>query len=521
MAPQCVDGLEAALAAASLSKHVAAAAEWCERMGPRDLDEIAEDDVFEDLASDLKLKPLDRRRLQKELCGSAAPLRTASTGSGQDSGAAANAIFSAVRKADDSKNGSAQQPLKTDNLLFVKNTFLDLDGDSRPADALRKMATEPPQRWDDATRACAEVEELLKSGSVEEEPSEEEQGEEAAPEAATPTCGLYRVTTYDGYDSVDQWVWAGGDPNKPPTVPEETAAGQGEEDVPQQATAASSQPQQQQPASRPRQQHQQLLPEQQPMVGMVMVPAEAMQGYPMAMAAPGGWSFPGCVAVPMNRFEGWPNDLASAGTASAPMDGSRAAGQAPIAPRRPMVLGSTAQPSSSSSGGAGAAQDGDGTALEGPKRALALQRAFSVASSIYRIRWTVDARKLVSTDREHASPSFDLSFGEPVQFKMIMRPKVINNEKGGCCFKKARGRGKILLRCLNDVESVVKPVVTFRIAVGSGNPAKQAIPRGPVRHDFSESPITGLPEAHQQWDFTKAVDKSKHTFVVCLEVMPA
>merc|ERR1740121_2822387 len=150
------------------------------------------------------------------------------------------------------------------------------------------------------------------------------------------------------------------------------------------------------------------------------------------------------------------------------------------------------KPGASSSAGYPQVDDGGddgGAGPGGPKRAMALQRAFSVASSIFRIRWTVDARKLVSTDREHASPSFDLSFGSPVQFKMIMRPKVINTEKGGCCFKKARGRGKILLRCLSDVESVAKPVVTFRIAVGSGNPAKQAIPRGPVRHDFSESPV--------------------------------
>lgn len=103
---------------------------------------------------------------------------------------------------------------------------------------------------------------------------------------------------------------------------------------------------------------------------------------------------------------------------------------------------------------------------------------------------------------------------------MIMRPKVMSDEKGGCCFKKARGRGKILVRCLDDVDSApVKPIVTFRIAVGSGNGAKQAAPRGPVRHDFSEHPICGLPEAQQQWDFTKAVDKATHTFVVCLEVL--
>merc|ERR1719210_698683 len=151
--------------------------------------------------------------------------------------------------------------------------------------------------------------------------------------------------------------------------------------------------------------------------------------------------------------------------------------------------GDHAQPPVAPLGGGGypAAADEDSAAPPGPKRAMALQRAFSVASSIFRIRWTVDARKLVSMDREHVSPAFDLSFGEPVQFKMIMRPKVMSDEKGGGSFKKARGRGTIKLRCLNDVDTSVRPVVNFRIAVGSGDPAKQAKPRGPVRHDFSES----------------------------------
>jgi len=156
---------------------------------------------------------------------------------------------------------------------------------------------------------------------------------------------------------------------------------------------------------------------------------------------------------------------------------------------------------------------------EGPRRAKVLQSAFSVASCIYRVRWTVDARKLVSMDREHVSPAFDLSFAGPVKFKMVMRPKVMSDEKGGQSFKKARGRGKILLRCVEDVDSqsVAKPVVTFRIAVGNSH--KQSLPRGPVRHDFSDKPICGLLEDTQQWDFTKAVDKSTHTFVVSLEVL--
>jgi len=510
MAPQCVDGLEQALTKASLSHHASAAAEWCERMGPRDLAEIAEEDVFETLTGDLKLKPLEIRRLQKVLGCDVAPLRpSSSSGSGHEAtSSAAKAISSAVWQADGAASGSARAPgIPDGQVVVVRNTFLNLDEGSSPSVALRKLVTEPPQRWDEATRACAEVEELLNGGGDMEAESDEP---DDSPEVSSPSAGIYKTVTYDGYDSVDQWVWPMGDPNRHPTVPEET--GPGEEEP----TYVGGQQQQHAP---------QMMPEQQPMVGMVMVPAEAMQGYPMPMAsAGGGWSFPGCIAVPMNRFEGWPVDAAAMAQQQVPVpvDGALGAGPAHDTSVGASAPSGTANQSSSSSGQRpSGAQVGDAAAEDGPRRAIALQRAFSVASSIYRIRWTVDARKLVSTDREHASPTFDLSFGENLQFRMIMRPKVINNEKGGCCFKKARGRGRILLRCLSDVDTVVKPVVTFRIAVGSGNPAKQAVPRGPVRHDFSESPIVGLPEAQQQWDFTKAIDKTKHTFVVCLEVMPA
>lgn len=111
-----------------------------------------------------------------------------------------------------------------------------------------------------------------------------------------------------------------------------------------------------------------------------------------------------------------------------------------------------------------------------------LQRAFSVASNVYRIRWTVDARtiacgiadsvdcifstmahrKLKSTDKEAVSPQFDLTFSGGcrcrwnwlyqltvgnrisllalplgvVPFKMIMRPRAVAQERGGASFKR-------------------------------------------------------------------------------------
>jgi len=148
--------------------------------------------------------------------------------------------------------------------------------------------------------------------------------------------------------------------------------------------------------------------------------------------------------------------------------------------------------------------------------------ALSAMSSGYRIRWTVDSRKLKSLDREAASPIFELSFGGPVKFKMILKPRAVHDAKGGASFKKAQGWGSIDLKCLCDVKDLTYPTVSFRLGVGNhSNPKKQQRYRGPVRHDFRERPICGLKGREVWWDFQRSVDKQTHTFVVCLEIFPS
>jgi len=159
--------------------------------------------------------------------------------------------------------------------------------------------------------------------------------------------------------------------------------------------------------------------------------------------------------------------------------------------------------------------------MPAPPRAPVLQRTFSTASTLERIRWTVDARKLKSTDREAVSPMFELSFcSKIVNFKILIRPKVISSVRGGASFKKAKGKGSVELRCLDEVAAFMNPVVTFRISVGSGtDPARQEPPRGPIKHDFTKKAICGLPPGQEEWDFSKAIDEATQTFVVCLEVL--
>lgn len=398
--------------------------------------------------------------------------------------------------------------------VFVKNTFLDLD------DGLRMPEL---QRWRSAPNP-----DPVRDDSDEEEASEAAPEEAEADAEPPPLPDLYRTKTCDGYEPAMEWTWLGGDPNNlgggdlnfgggdlgigagpllgggdfPPCVALGEMPGAPAGPLPPQAQpmapgAVGGVPQ--------------------PVFGMVMVPAEAMQGAPMftpVMGPPPPFVMPGmpadCVAVPVARFTRWPENLPQGGPVpSMPDDG-----QLPLS-----ELAAAAAAAAADAEDAGG-ELGQSPPMPAPPRAPVLQRTFSVPSSLDRIRWTVDARKLKSTDREAVSPMFELSFSKIVNFKILIRPKVISSVRGGASFKKAKGKGSVELRCLDEVTAAMNPVVTFRISVGSGtDPARQEPPRGPVRHDFTKKAICGLPAGEEEWDFSKAVDEATQTFVVCLEVL--
>merc|ERR1719429_332401 len=101
-----------------------------------------------------------------------------------------------------------------------------------------------------------------------------------------------------------------------------------------------------------------------------------------------------------------------------------------------------------------------------------LTRTHSVYSGCYRVHWTVDAWKLRGNDKQAVSPPFDLCLGSQlpsVTFKMILYPKVMNDNRGGASFKKSHGRGFIQLKCESDLSGAQAIAnVNFRISIGSG-----------------------------------------------------
>uniref|UniRef100_A0A7S1EY76 Uncharacterized protein n=1 Tax=Noctiluca scintillans TaxID=2966 RepID=A0A7S1EY76_NOCSC len=132
--------------------------------------------------------------------------------------------------------------------------------------------------------------------------------------------------------------------------------------------------------------------------------------------------------------------------------------------------------------------------------------------------WPNDARKLDSMDKQAVSPEFEIHYPGlgPKQFKMVIYPRVVNDQRRGAGFKKAKGRGRVELKCMEESVPASLPDVAFRIGVGSGDKVQPF--RGPVRHNFYERAFGCLPN-DDEWNFGASVDETG-TFTVVLEIAP-
>ena len=118
---------------------------------------------------------------------------------------------------------------------------------------------------------------------------------------------------------------------------------------------------------------------------------------------------------------------------------------------------------------------------------------------IHRVQWNVRATELSSTNKEIVSLPFKLNVGGPVNFKLILYPKVADTvrsiERRHNSFRGSRGKGGVMLKCTDPVSTQTK--VKFRIVVGSAGP------RDPVNHDFFEKAIAYLPAGSDEWNFRR------------------
>jgi len=135
-----------------------------------------------------------------------------------------------------------------------------------------------------------------------------------------------------------------------------------------------------------------------------------------------------------------------------------------------------------------------------------------------RVQWAVDARKLEGKDKQAVSPEFviDMPNHGPASFKVTIYPRPTNDGRGGGGFRKAKGRGRVELKCEARLSASV-PDVVFHIGVGIGS--KQQPLRGPVTANFLDRTCGGLPKGEEEWDFASSIDETR-TFLVFLEIAP-
>jgi len=144
----------------------------------------------------------------------------------------------------------------------------------------------------------------------------------------------------------------------------------------------------------------------------------------------------------------------------------------------------------------------------------------NVASGHTILHWAVDAKKLESQDKQCVSPQFDVRFPghSPQTFQLVVYPTAVNDGRRGAGFKKAKGRGRVVLKCQSPELPSGYPQVSFSISIGKGDLLQPT--RGPVSHSFHEQSVCGLPKKKEEWDFRSGVDESK-TVTINFELWPS
>eukprot|EP00930_Biecheleria_cincta_P055034 TRINITY_DN41402_c0_g1_i1.p1 TRINITY_DN41402_c0_g1~~TRINITY_DN41402_c0_g1_i1.p1 ORF type:complete len:366 (+),score=64.68 TRINITY_DN41402_c0_g1_i1:43-1140(+) len=168
-------------------------------------------------------------------------------------------------------------------------------------------------------------------------------------------------------------------------------------------------------------------------------------------------------------------------------------------------------------------------AREPPRKVQMLVQAEGSQSGAVTVIWTVDAKKLKSGDKILVSPPFEVACVSR-RFKMMLCPRPISDKKGGACFKNAKGRGFVQLKCETGETADGLGMMSINISVGPGraDSAWQSPLKQPVHHDFDDCGVCSfeakseamLPESAEKddWNFLQAVDGASQTFAVRLDL---
>merc|ERR1711974_591030 len=86
----------------------------------------------------------------------------------------------------------------------------------------------------------------------------------------------------------------------------------------------------------------------------------------------------------------------------------------------------------------------------------------------HQFRWAIDAEKLRSRERQAVSPAFDVPFGPPTSFRIVLVPVMTGtHQRGQPTFKRSGGQGNVFLKC-EVGHGVASFAVRFTISISNG-----------------------------------------------------
>jgi len=132
-------------------------------------------------------------------------------------------------------------------------------------------------------------------------------------------------------------------------------------------------------------------------------------------------------------------------------------------------------------------------------RAIAGAHVETLPTGDQQVSWTVNAKVLDTSDKSAVSPEFFINVPgiSTCPFRMVLIPRARGERRGAGSFKKAKGHGRIELKCEGKLP---EHAPTFRVFLWIGG--KRA--RGPVEQNFAQQSVCGLPRDDDDWDFLAA-----------------
>jgi hypothetical protein len=130
-------------------------------------------------------------------------------------------------------------------------------------------------------------------------------------------------------------------------------------------------------------------------------------------------------------------------------------------------------------------------------------------AEVRRLSWTIEKAgdMLKSKDQVRISPSIDVPLGEgqSAKFKLMLRPKISSECRGGACFRGAKGQCYVEIKCEEGQDVIGNTQFSFWVG-------EQKL-RGPIEHNFSSDVVARLPKEIELWNVKESIGQTPRLVV--------